>query len=371
MITSLPSGSSTRATRSPHGWSVGSSVTVAPPVRSAVTVSSQSSAYSQSENRCPLRAGPRLGIQAEAEVRRAEVQGDVSRCALGRELVRHGPAEQVAVEAQCPVEVRSADDGERGADHGLVLSVGVYGVVVYGSTVEQATNRRSRVVALWTDSWKSARGGYRSGEPTAASTTRTCMSITATEHIHDEVRELIRRRGIDPITDHRSTRLLIDEVISEYEDRVPVSALPPLMDRAGAVRHVFDSLAGFGPLQRFLDDPSSRGDLDQPARPGVRRAARPLRADDRRARPRRGARPGGAHAQAVRPAARPVLAVRRRAAAGREPAARGDPGHHPRAPQPEHPQVRRGRERARRSGGARLHHRPRRPLPGGRGRPRD
>src|SRR5687768_6320373 len=76
-------------------------------------------------------------------------------------------------------------------------------------TVEQATNRRSRVVALWTDSWKSARGGYRSGEPTAARTTRTCMSITATEHIHDEVRELIRRRGIDPITDHRSTRLLI------------------------------------------------------------------------------------------------------------------------------------------------------------------
>ncbi|SDO18069.1 pilus assembly protein CpaF [Nakamurella panacisegetis] len=77
---------------------------------------------------------------------------------------------------------------------------------------------------------------------------------TATEHIHDEVRELIRRRGVDPITDQRSTRALIDEVISHYEERVPTSSLPPLMDRGGTARFVFDSLAGFGPLQRFLDD---------------------------------------------------------------------------------------------------------------------
>ncbi len=101
------------------------------------------------------------------------------------------------------------------------------------------------------------------------------MAPTATEHIHDEVRELIRRRGIDPITDHRSTRLLIDEVIGEYEERVPVSALPPLMDRAGAVRHVFDSLAGFGPLQRFLDDPTVEEIwINQPGRVFIARHGR-------------------------------------------------------------------------------------------------
>ncbi len=101
------------------------------------------------------------------------------------------------------------------------------------------------------------------------------MAPTATEHIHDEVRELIRRRGIDPITDHRSTRALIDEVISEYEDRVPITALPPLMDRAGAVRHVFDSLAGFGPLQRFLEDPTVEEIwINQPGRVFVARHGR-------------------------------------------------------------------------------------------------
>lgn len=101
------------------------------------------------------------------------------------------------------------------------------------------------------------------------------VATTATEHIHDEVRELIRRRGIDPVTDHRSTRLLIDEVIAHYDERVPVSSLPPLLDRAGAVRHVFDSLAGFGPLQRFLDDPAVEEIwINQPGRVFIARHGR-------------------------------------------------------------------------------------------------
>ena len=129
---------------------------------------------------------------------------------------------------------------------------------------------------------------------------------TATEHIHDEVRELIRRRGIDPVVDHRSTRLLIDEVIAHYDERVPVSALPPLLDRAGAVRHVFDTLAGFGPLQRFLDDPSVEEIwVNQPGRVFIAQA-RPLRTDHRGAVRRRGPRPGGTDAEAVRTPARPV-----------------------------------------------------------------
>ncbi len=98
---------------------------------------------------------------------------------------------------------------------------------------------------------------------------------TATEHIHAEVRELIRRRGIDPVTDHQSTRSLIDEVIAHYEERVPMSSLPPLLDRSGAVRHVFDTLAGFGPLQRFLEDPTVEEIwINQPGRVFVARNGR-------------------------------------------------------------------------------------------------
>ncbi|MEO7126890.1 MAG: ATPase, T2SS/T4P/T4SS family [Nakamurella sp.] len=77
---------------------------------------------------------------------------------------------------------------------------------------------------------------------------------TATTHIYDEARELVRRRGLDPLVDPRGTRLLIDEVIGHYEERVSISSLPPLLDRTDAARFVFDQLAGFGQLQQFLDD---------------------------------------------------------------------------------------------------------------------
>lgn len=79
---------------------------------------------------------------------------------------------------------------------------------------------------------------------------------TATAHIYDEARELVRQRGLDPLSDARGTRTLIDEVIGHYEERVATSALPPLLDRDEAARFVFDQLAGFGQLQQFLDDPA-------------------------------------------------------------------------------------------------------------------
>ncbi len=37
------------------------------------------------------------------------------------------------------------------------------------------------------------------------------------------------------------------------------STLAPLSDRTGTARHVFDAVAGFGPLQRHLDDPTVEG----------------------------------------------------------------------------------------------------------------
>jgi hypothetical protein len=70
-----------------------------------------------------------------------------------------------------------------------------------------------------------------------------------------EVRELVRRRGIDPVAEPSAVARLIDEVISEYQDRAVNSQLPPLGDVAGLSRLVLDAVAGFGPLQPLLDDP--------------------------------------------------------------------------------------------------------------------
>ncbi len=74
--------------------------------------------------------------------------------------------------------------------------------------------------------------------------------------VEDEVRELVRRRGLDPSADAAAVRRLVDEVVSEYDERSLVSKLPPLPDARLAARQVFDAVAGFGPLQKYLDDPS-------------------------------------------------------------------------------------------------------------------
>jgi pilus assembly protein CpaF len=79
--------------------------------------------------------------------------------------------------------------------------------------------------------------------------------VDAVDVVEDEVRELVRRRGLDPTADSASVRLLVEEVVADYDERTLSSSLPPLVDRRGTVRAVFDSVAGFGPLQRYLDDP--------------------------------------------------------------------------------------------------------------------
>src|SRR5881409_72074 len=78
---------------------------------------------------------------------------------------------------------------------------------------------------------------------------------TALDVVDGEVRELIRRRGLDPFTDPAPVRVLVRDVVADYSERSLNSALPPIGDPESVVRDVLDRVAGFGPLQRYLDDP--------------------------------------------------------------------------------------------------------------------
>jgi pilus assembly protein CpaF len=80
--------------------------------------------------------------------------------------------------------------------------------------------------------------------------------VDAISVVEDEVRELVRRRGLDPVVDGAAIRRLVDDVVADYEERTLTSALPTLVDRIAAARRVYDAVAGFGPLQAYLDDPT-------------------------------------------------------------------------------------------------------------------
>jgi pilus assembly protein CpaF len=78
---------------------------------------------------------------------------------------------------------------------------------------------------------------------------------TALSFVEAEVRELVRRRGLDPDRDAAGIRTLVDEVIADYDERALTSAMPALADATQVARTVYDAVAGFGPLQMHLDDP--------------------------------------------------------------------------------------------------------------------
>ncbi|MBE7700026.1 CpaF family protein [Oerskovia sp. Sa1BUA8] len=81
------------------------------------------------------------------------------------------------------------------------------------------------------------------------------MSTAGVAILEGEVRELIRRRGVDPLRDKPGIERLVADALADYDTRSALGAVPPLADVPGAVRAVLDAVAGLGPLQKYLDDP--------------------------------------------------------------------------------------------------------------------
>ncbi len=78
--------------------------------------------------------------------------------------------------------------------------------------------------------------------------------VDAVVTVESEVRELIRRSGLDPARDGRELDRLVREVVADYDERSLHGGLPALPDVEDAVKSIVDAVAGFGPLQPYFDD---------------------------------------------------------------------------------------------------------------------
>ncbi len=190
----------------------------------------------------------------------------------------------------------------------------------------------------------------------------------ATRTVAERVRERLRADQVDPARDPDRAALIARAEVRRHNDYALGRGRELIDDEAACVRDVLASVAGYGPLQALLDDPSVEEVwINAPDRVFVARDGRSERAPARAHRRRR-PRSRGADAARHRPPRRPQPAVRRRVAAGRQSAARRDPGHHPTPLGRQHPQVpprvsRAGRPRRDRLGDLRG----RRPAAGGDG----
>ncbi|GMA32039.1 hypothetical protein GCM10025875_20310 [Litorihabitans aurantiacus] len=79
--------------------------------------------------------------------------------------------------------------------------------------------------------------------------------VDALVQLESEVRELVRRRAVDPTRDLAGFRALVAEAVGDWEERALRGAVAPLPDVEAAAKQTVDAVAGLGPLQVFLDEP--------------------------------------------------------------------------------------------------------------------
>lgn len=77
----------------------------------------------------------------------------------------------------------------------------------------------------------------------------------AVASIENDVRQHIRRTELDPLLDLHEIRRVVRDAVADYDDRSIGGGLPRLTDLDATAREILDAVAGYGPLQQYLDDP--------------------------------------------------------------------------------------------------------------------
>ena len=75
------------------------------------------------------------------------------------------------------------------------------------------------------------------------------------ERLDAQVRERVRREGVDPQREALVVRRIAEDVVRDHDDLSLTGAVAPIADDGAMVGELVARVSGFGPLQPFLDDP--------------------------------------------------------------------------------------------------------------------
>ncbi|UUW92468.1 hypothetical protein [Pimelobacter simplex] len=74
--------------------------------------------------------------------------------------------------------------------------------------------------------------------------------------LDDHLRAAVRREAIDPQRDPAAVRRLAVALVRDHDERSLTGVVPPVGDHEAVLTELMARVAGFGPLQRYLDDPT-------------------------------------------------------------------------------------------------------------------
>ncbi|MDQ6688377.1 MAG: Flp pilus assembly complex ATPase component TadA [Actinomycetota bacterium] len=98
---------------------------------------------------------------------------------------------------------------------------------------------------------------------------------TLVDDLDAQVRDAVRREGVDPQREASRVRRIAEHVVRRHDERSLTGVVTPVADPIDVVGELVARLSGFGPLQRFLDDPEVEEVwINQPSRVFVARAGR-------------------------------------------------------------------------------------------------
>jgi len=87
------------------------------------------------------------------------------------------------------------------------------------------------------------------------SLTHSSLDEDLVDSLDATLRAHVRHDGLDPQRDGSAVRRLAERVVRDHDQRSLTGAVAPVHDEEALVEALVANVAGFGPLQTYLDDP--------------------------------------------------------------------------------------------------------------------
>ncbi len=95
----------------------------------------------------------------------------------------------------------------------------------------------------------------RPAEGRASAAVRADAHLDLVQRLDSQVRERVRREGVDPQREAVVVRRIAEDVVADHDQLSLTGAVAPIADDGVMVGELVARVSGFGPLQPFLDDP--------------------------------------------------------------------------------------------------------------------